>query len=60
MLLDDWLKRRQLMAALGVKAEDMDVLDDLAAAVREPDAPPPEPSVRAAQVAAFIHQSGAY
>jgi hypothetical protein len=53
----DWLARRQILAALGVK--EVDVLDvTLAAAADFEPAVAPAPVDRAAEVAAFIAAAG--
>jgi len=58
VLMDDWLKRRRLLAALGV--EEVDVLDELLTSAPGPDAPAAadDPGQRAGQVAAFMAVAG--
>lgn len=61
MLFEDWLKRRLMLKALGVKVEEMDVLDTLVAGPSTSASVLPvaeDPDVRRAQVAAWVAASG--
>jgi hypothetical protein len=62
VLAGEWLARRQMLAALGVSAEGLDLLDtDLAeavAAAAQPDPPAANRAARSAQIAAFVAASG--